>query len=1644
MKSLKIKGLVKGKDEAYYNLVTVISLNDEELDEQIIKREESVKANWAAIKNAKEISKSEKKLFGEIMRNERVRLRVKGNIKKVTRRREELSEHYRGEALNCFLDGNVSGDKKYMKEILNYLRNVQGVKFHGNVVKRGRSTRRDNVEEGAPKRLYDQRDVTQRERLLRGRLIWRGEEQRKREKAKREEVKADNVKMEEAKIGVHQTNSSHAVKGRRAKLPPLRKVKNKAIQKKKGKKKSMRASQNVVTEPGSNNNIAEKTLRRILQEIKMSLKELKKPRVVIQSSQKKVDCRTKKQEERHSVIYNLKQDKCVGPPRNNCPVKKSPNYEQHKLYFKGLFQHIRGGKKGSLVMASSSKGKIIPTVNWASIGAAKSAKEEDPLCAVGEDDTIDITCEDEFEKKKFVLKEKIKDEYRRKRKESSIYRNRNEGFFPPDLVSASNERRSSKYMFDETALSESDRDDLEYLVSVKGKNARRYEGRPGKEVHPSKEQPEGKEATGKPVRRPPLEFSPPPDKQIGDSPPGGNAPLVKNANKERAQMKQQLNHPTEYRTESCVKETTGIVTHVGTSVVGPVKDNAVDGGNCSDANNPGKGDENDMGKNAQNGPPQMNGKKNLAGIMKSNGILLKKHHGRKDILREKKLKDDAQKGVKDKPSGCQIGEDGTDKEDPAVVGEEKKTESAFLGKNSTQVPPPVGVKTEHGMPKESTPTGDALKGKKISPPVRAPGPKVFNNPPRGLVSQNGEAKNVGESGSPVMETSGMSEEREETAAPVVDKLAPVKKDNTHSGAKVEVGRVNVKVGLPLEKVIEASSEGAHVKEANPPSEGTASMEFPKGGSKPPSIKVGVNKPDGSEAGMSSPSGEAAKEEVQNDSKGESKKDLSQEEENKVDAEIEKGNSASSNSEVKNGGGNKIVASVKVPLKLNNMVMKKALLGKMLAKRVPKGTPPVGENKEGKTIQEGKDNKEGEASEKNKPMEKVIPKTIPKSKAVIPKVIPPKGVPLKGNAILKAKVGKVPVAKGSVSFKGEATEVKTVEEKVEEEKAVEVKAVEEKVVEEKAVEVKAVEEKVIEEKIVEEEKVEEKNVEEEKVEEEKVEEKNVEEEKVEEEKVEEKNVEEEKVEEEKVEEKKVEEKKVEEEKVVEEKVVEENVAEEKVIEEKSVAEGNGTTEEKVPLQVGAPTVKSVRNVKYAKKDEGVPKGENNSSERGFIENAVRKNIERMLERTENSIVHVRDEKNGKRPSLAKILMGGPKGLNVMKSKKVKGGTVLPQRENSTVKGTGDNVVIGPGSDAECDVPPTEGRKRYSVTLNKFSKKIEVKKKSSVDVVELLNALEEKSGEDSSVRSGLPGTDDAEKVTPPSVTTADELPKRTPMVKPLVKKDGLAKLTFKRTVENKKAPQLGEEDRDKQDGEQKKENQVDEKGEGLHGEETHSEGDQKEEKGEDPPLPKKNVVKIPLLPPKMKNAPFGQPKGGPSKNNFMAKLQMVKNKSTMKQFPLKKVAMFKPSGEESSPNESGNIGEKSNPGGSGSTGEGTSPEEEQNPQVKAEEDTTTKEVNFPPISEKNENEAKDNSDNSSEPLFDTKKCPVKKMPPKSMVKILPKIPPKVVTPFSGVKDAKHMTKVKPPFLNKLKAKALPPPSMRREDTEKGLSEEEKPLP
>ncbi|GAB69503.1 hypothetical protein PCYB_002520, partial [Plasmodium cynomolgi strain B] len=605
-------------------------------------------------------------------------------------------------------------------------------------------------------------------------------------------------------------------------------------------------------------------------------------------------------------------------------------------------------------------------------------------------------------------------------------------------------------------------------------------------------------------------------------------------------------------------------------------------------------------------------------------------------------------------------------------------------------------------------------------------------------------------------------------------------------------------------------------------------------SKPPSIKTGVSKGDGNEVGMNPPSGVIAKEKVQNDSKGESKKELSQGEENKVDAEVEKGHSASPNSEVKNGGGIKMVASEKVPLKLNNMVMKKALLGKMLAKRVPNGASSVEgekqkggeaaekgkenkegeaavkekdnkegeaaekgkENKEGEAVEQEKDNKEGEAAEKDnnegeaveqekddkegeaveqekddkegeaveqekddkegeaveqekeKPTGKTIPKSIPKGKAGIPKMIPLKGLPLKGSPILKAKAGMVPDGKGSgerlslkgsserlslngslerLSLKGssERLSLKGSGERFSLKGSLErlsLKGSGERLSLKKSLERLSLKKSVSFKGVA-----------------------------------------------------------------AEGKAAEENAAEEKVAKDNSA-------EEKVPPQVSAPTVKSVRDVKSTKTDEGVPKGDNNLSERGgFIEKAVRKNIERILERTECLIVHDGGEKNGKEPSLGKNgAAGGPKGLDVKKGKKGKEsrGTALRGRKASTVKGSGGDARSdaggAAGGDTGSDVPPTEGRKRYSVTLNKFSKRIEVKKKKSVDVVELLSALDEKSGkEDCSVRSGNRGGDaiaesstegvqkdvqnespcrnDVEEVTPSSVNTADESPKKTLMIK-----------------------------------------------------------------------------------------------------------------------------------------------------------------------------------------------------------------------------------------------------------------------------------------
>ncbi|KJP84874.1 hypothetical protein AK88_05500 [Plasmodium fragile] len=1494
MKSLKIKGLVKGKNEGYYSLITVISLNDEELDEQIIQKEESVKANLAAIKNAEEISKSEKKLFGAMMRNENVRLRIKGNIKKVTRsRREELSEHYKEEALNAVFGEEVNGDKEYMNKFLNYLQNVQGVKFHGNAVRKGSSRGSGKLEESPFERLNDQSDVAQEDHLL-----WGGEKGGT-------EVKCD----------IHQTNSGPEVKDSGAGPTPLLRVKNKVIQKKKGKKKSMRASQNVTTESLNSSEVSEKTLRKIFNKIKMSLKELKKPKVVIQSPQRVVACRTK-QEERHSVIYNMKQGRCVTQQKNNCPTKKSPNYEQYKLYFKGLFQHIRGGKKGSSAttmggMASPSKGKIMPTEYLAPIGGVRSAEEEDPLPTAREDDIMDITCDDEFVRNKFIMKEMIKDEYRRKRKKgSSFNHHHNDDIFAPNLEAASNAERNMQCAMDETVMSDSDLNDLEYLVSVKGKNANRYKDSLAKRYKDGsgKEAQQKGVAAAKTVLPPSVNFSSLPRKHVVDSPPGGDSsPPEQKEKKENAPMEEKLNDAEEDNSESCIEKSIVVTTRVDGSVKDPTKDNAMDEGSCSYTNNSSHIGDKHMGKNKEHDSPQLNRKKKLAAIMKLSSFILKKRHGRR-------------------------GSVGDDQREHIVVANKVMDDDA-----------PKEVKTEHEEPKESSSIGDALEGKNIFPPLKAPTLDQINNSPHELVNQDEQPNDVDKDSAPVTETSGLSEEE--------GGLAFVKNMMEASS----MGGTGVVDGM----MDSTKGEKEDEEEGKTSTEEDASKLFPNILSKSPSFKRGMSKGDENEAEMDPPSGGEAKGKVQNENEGEATKELLQEEENKVDAEVEKGHSSSScNSEMKNGGGNKMVASVKVPLKMNTMFMKKALLGKMLAKRFPNGPPSAKgvEVKKGEDVQTGEDNEEGgEASEKNTPMEKTIQKGIPKSKVVIQKMIPPNGFPLKGNAIVKAKAATA-VPRGARSADGTSVCLTGAE-------------------------------------------------------------------------------------------------------------AEENV---------------------VPPQGSEPTVQSMQDVKGTTTDQGVPpKGDNNISDRGFIENAVRKNIQKMLERVDTLVVHARDEKNGMGPGVTIIEGDAPTGFNVEKGTQVKGTEV------------GKDAGSDAGRDAGSDVPPAEGRKRYSVTLNRFSKKIEVKKRNSMDVVQMFSVMGEKSGEEgcslpsgntgedavaedstgemqNEVQNGLPCTNDVEKeIPPPSATTADESPKRMPILKLLVKKAGLAKLMLKRPLENIKAVQLGEnngdlgngdeggeiqspqeeeedqveEGKDKTDGEQDNKNEGDEKGEVVtDGEETHME----EKREDDPALPKTNVVEgAPLLPPQMENEPAGQVKEGPYKNIFMAKLQSVKHKSTMKQFPLKRVPVKKGSGEEeSSPSEGGNSEEE------------TSLAKEQDPQDEAvkdtsPEDTTTKQVDRPHTSENNENEEKDNSDDSdsSGPVSDTKKCPMKKVPPKAMFKILPKIPPKsmvkiwpqippkvVVAPFNGVNDSKCMTKVKPPFLNKLKAKAFPPPSMKGEDTEKGLSQEE----
>ncbi|VWU52163.1 conserved protein, unknown function [Hepatocystis sp. ex Piliocolobus tephrosceles] len=154
MSAIKIKGLVKRKDNEYYNLISVISLDGENLQHSIDSTKKNMKNNLLLMDNLKEIMQNEKKLYEKIKKKEKICFKVKGNIKRVKNNRKEIVKKYYEQDDNLLHDdlmNNNSVNNKCVKHIIDYMKNVKDINFHGTVRKK---TEHDKINSSRSKRIH--------------------------------------------------------------------------------------------------------------------------------------------------------------------------------------------------------------------------------------------------------------------------------------------------------------------------------------------------------------------------------------------------------------------------------------------------------------------------------------------------------------------------------------------------------------------------------------------------------------------------------------------------------------------------------------------------------------------------------------------------------------------------------------------------------------------------------------------------------------------------------------------------------------------------------------------------------------------------------------------------------------------------------------------------------------------------------------------------------------------------------------------------------------------------------------------------------------------------------------------------------------------------------------------------------------------------------------------------------------------------------------------------------------------------------------------------------------------------------------------------------------------------------------------------
>ncbi|CRG97280.1 conserved Plasmodium protein, unknown function [Plasmodium gallinaceum] len=135
MNILKIKGLIKRKNKEFYDLVTVLSLNNEELEEKIISKKENLKDNITLMKSIKDIMKNENKMFKEIKREKKIIIKIKGNIKRLSQNKNETMKKHKEESLNKYVQEDINDNDEHIDDIIDYMKKIKNIKFYGKIRK---------------------------------------------------------------------------------------------------------------------------------------------------------------------------------------------------------------------------------------------------------------------------------------------------------------------------------------------------------------------------------------------------------------------------------------------------------------------------------------------------------------------------------------------------------------------------------------------------------------------------------------------------------------------------------------------------------------------------------------------------------------------------------------------------------------------------------------------------------------------------------------------------------------------------------------------------------------------------------------------------------------------------------------------------------------------------------------------------------------------------------------------------------------------------------------------------------------------------------------------------------------------------------------------------------------------------------------------------------------------------------------------------------------------------------------------------------------------------------------------------------------------------------------------------------------------